>query len=57
MNAKRTYTIDTLPTDTTDWQKVKKLSEKEIEEAAHMDPDAPLLTATQLAQFKRASAT
>lgn len=53
MNVKRTYTIDTLPSDTTDWKKVKNLSEKEIEEAARADTDAPPLTAAQLAQFKR----
>jgi putative transcriptional regulator len=37
----------------TDWKKVKSLTEKEITVAAKLDPDAPLLTTTQLKKFKR----
>lgn len=37
----------------TDWEKVKLLTEEEIEKAAASDPDAPLLTEEELAEFKR----
>ena len=37
----------------TDWKKVKSMTEKEILAAAKSDPDAQLLTATQLKKFKR----
>src|SRR5258708_1611315 len=53
MSEKRIYSINKLPTDNTNWGAVKNLSEKEIEAAAHADPDIPLLSKTQLAKFKR----
>ena len=48
-----TCTIDKLPADKTDWAKVAKLSDKEIEKAARSDKDAKLSTKRQLAKFKR----
>lgn len=39
----------------TDWDKVKSLTEKDIERAASSDPDAPLLTKEELTGFKRAN--
>lgn len=39
----------------TDWDKVKSLTEEDIERAASSDPDAPLLTKEELAGFKRAN--
>ena len=53
MNAKRIYTIDTLPPDTTDWQQVRSRPDDVVEKAAQSDPDAIPPTATQLGQFKR----
>ncbi len=37
----------------TDWENVKRLSEKEIRRAARSDKDAPLLTAKELAEMER----
>lgn len=56
MKEKHTYTINDLPTDKTDWAKIAKLSDKEIESAAHKDKDASLITKKQLTYFKRAHA-
>jgi len=53
MKEKRTYTIDKLPADRTDWAKVAKLSDKKIEAAARLDKDARPSTKTQLVKFKR----
>jgi putative transcriptional regulator len=53
MKEKPIYTIDTLPVSRTDWSRVAKLSEKEIERAARADKDAQPLTKKQLAAFKR----
>lgn len=53
MSAKHTYTINKLPVDKTDWQRVNKLSEKEINEAALADADAQPLSKKQLSKFKR----
>ncbi|MCL5260919.1 MAG: helix-turn-helix domain-containing protein [Gammaproteobacteria bacterium] len=53
MKEKRTYTIETLPVDKTDWKKVAKLSDKEINAAARLDKDARPTTKKQLAKFKR----
>lgn len=39
----------------TDWDKVKSLTEEDIERAASSDPDAPLLTKEELRGFKRAN--
>ena len=41
--------------DNTDWEALKNMTEKEIEAAAKADPDAPLLSESQLKQFKRVS--
>lgn len=40
----------------TDWHKVKSLTEKQIKIAAKSDPDAKLLTKSQLKKFKRVHA-
>lgn len=53
MKEKCIYTIDKLPADKTDWKKVAKLSDKEIEVAACADVDARLTSEKQLARFKR----
>ena len=53
MKEKRTYTIDKLPADKTDWHKVAKISDKEIAAAARTDADAKLVSKKQLAKFKR----
>lgn len=45
--------LDELPSGKTDWSKIKKMTEEEIELAAKSDPDAQLLTLKQLRQFKR----
>ncbi|MEK7299202.1 MAG: helix-turn-helix domain-containing protein, partial [Candidatus Margulisiibacteriota bacterium] len=37
----------------TEWDKLKKLTDKEIEVAAKNDPDAPLPSKQELTQFKR----
>lgn len=37
----------------TNWKRVKSLTDKETRVSAKQDPDAPLLTATQLKKFKR----
>lgn len=37
----------------TAWKKVKAMTERQIEQAAKSDSDAPLLTAAQLKKFKR----
>lgn len=55
MNEKRIIikSLDELPSGKTDWSKVKKMTEEEIELAAKSDPDVQLLTLKQLRQFKR----
>jgi putative transcriptional regulator len=53
MNAIRTYTLETLPPDKTNWARVRKLTEKQINAAARSDKDNPLSTKKQLAKFKR----
>src|SRR5262245_9425326 len=45
--------LDKLPPGKTDWSAIKKMTEKEIAEAAKSDPDAPLSTLKQLRKFKR----
>jgi len=37
----------------TNWEKLKNITDKEIEKAAKSDPDAPLLSEVELKQFKR----
>ena len=37
----------------TDYERLKKMTEEEIEENAKSDPDAPLLTAYELKKFKK----
>ena len=41
------------PTGKTDWKKVWALSDEQIRDAAATDPDAPILTDRELAEFKR----
>jgi hypothetical protein len=41
--------------DLTDWGALKRMTEKDIEDAANSDPDAPLLTEAELSQFKPVS--
>jgi len=53
MNAKHTYTIENLPADNTNLAKVKKMSERAINRAARLDPDAQLLTNDELKNFKQ----
>jgi hypothetical protein len=53
MKKKRIYRTDKLPPDKTDWAKIAKLSDKEVEAAARADKDACLTTKKQLAKFKR----
>lgn len=57
MNAKstyRVYTLNDLPRDTaTDWKRISKLTEEEIEAAALSDPDAQPWTKEDLAKFKK----
>jgi len=45
--------IETEKLDRTDWEKVRNMTEEEIEAGANSDPDAPLLTDEQLKRFKR----
>lgn len=53
MSKKHIYTLKDLPEDRTNVQKVKKMTERQINRAAAADPDAPLLTAKELKEFKR----
>jgi len=39
--------------DKSDWERLEKMTEKDIEEAANSDPDSPLLTEKELKKFKR----
>jgi putative transcriptional regulator len=48
-----TYTLNKLPKGKTDWKKVKKMTEAEINKAALSDPDARPLSKKELAKFKR----
>jgi putative transcriptional regulator len=48
-----TYKLDKLPVGTTDWSRVAKLSDKEIEAAARLDKDAKPTTKKQLMGFKK----
>jgi len=48
-----TYTLNKLPKGKTDWKKVKKMTEAEINKAALSDPDAQPLSKKELAKFKR----
>lgn len=41
----------------TDWKKLHSLTEKELQAAAKLDPDAQPLTASQLKKFKRVAPT
>jgi hypothetical protein len=41
----------------TDWEKVKLMTEGEINVAAKSDPDAQPLTASELKEFKRVQAS
>lgn len=47
------YTIKDFPIDQTDFELVKKMSNREVCKMARTDPDALPLTKKQLAQFKR----
>lgn len=38
---------------TTDWDRVRSMSDKEVEKEANEDLDCPLLTDEELALFKR----
>lgn len=53
MNAKRSYSINELPTDTTDWEKLRNISESAINSGAKSDIDASPLNKNQLKSFKR----
>jgi putative transcriptional regulator len=53
MKKKCIYSIDKLPIGKTDWERVAKMSNKEVEAAARTDKDAPIQTKKQLAKFKR----
>ncbi len=53
MSAKRTYSISELPVDTTDWEKLEKISEKDINTRAKSDVDSYPLNPRQLKKFKR----
>jgi len=53
MKERRTYTINNLPSDKTNWAKVAKFSDKKINAAAKTDQDAKPLTKAQLTKFKR----
>jgi DNA-binding transcriptional regulator YiaG len=53
MNAKRTYSINKLPANTTDWKHLSNLSDVEIDARAKADPDATPLSINQLKNFKR----
>ncbi|MCS6180044.1 hypothetical protein [Shewanella baltica] len=37
----------------TDYKRLKKMTEKDVEENANTDPDAPLLTDEELKKFKK----
>lgn len=53
MNAKHTYSINELPCNTTDWKKLSKLSESEIDSRARLGIDSTPLNNHQLKSFKR----
>jgi putative transcriptional regulator len=53
MSEKRIYKIEHLPEDSTDWNAIDKLSDKEINAAALSDPDAQPLSVAKLKKFKR----
>lgn len=57
MNEKRitrlVYDPANPPADETDWARVDRLTEDEINAAAAADPDAPPLSESELAQFRR----
>jgi putative transcriptional regulator len=48
--------IDPKPKGKTDWERVRRMTEEEIEAAARSDPDAQPLTDEELAQFYRPGA-
>jgi putative transcriptional regulator len=54
MKEKRTYKIENLPSDPTDWEALASLSEAKIQRAALSDPDAQPAKKGKLAKFKRA---
>lgn len=47
------YTLNTLPKSKTNWEKVKKLTETEINQAALADVNAQPLSGKDLAKFKK----
>lgn len=49
------YTLEELENipDETDWERVNKMTDEEVESAALSDPDAQPLTEAELNQFKR----
>ena len=49
------YTLEELENipDETDWERVNKMTDEEVEVAAKKDPDAQPLTEAELNQFKR----
>jgi len=47
------YSPDNLPTDRTDWARVRAMTDEEVTAAALSDPDAQPLTPEQLARMRR----
>jgi putative transcriptional regulator len=47
------YSPDNLPTDRTDWARVRAMTDEEVTAAALSDPDAQPLTPKQLARMRR----
>ena len=47
------YSPDNLPTDRTDWARVRAMTDEEVMAAALSDPDAQPLTPKQLARMRR----
>ena len=47
------YPRDRLPPDRTDWARLDAMTDDEVIAAARSDPDAPPLTAQQLAKMRR----
>jgi len=47
------YSPDNLPTDRTDWARVRAMTDEEVMAAALSDPDAQPLTPEQLAKMRR----
>ncbi len=53
MSAKRTYSINKLPADKTDWNRLARISDAKINARAKNDHDAIPLNLSQLKKFKR----